>query len=218
MPVPPAHRLGDQAFLLAYDGFRHKLIDRQWYLVRAAVLAELFLLGRLVDQDGSPRVHDGPVDDPILRSVLDQISAGPARTWPETVVEDAWATYTAVRDRLVAEGRVTVLDTKILKLFPVRKVTVEVPDAVHQRITAVRAAVLDGSGHAEVDPAVAVLAALADAVALAHVFSRDERNAHQVRIELLAAATLPIVAAARAATIDVARQTLSTTGGSTAGS
>jgi hypothetical protein len=211
MSAGPPHRLGDQAFLLAYDVFKQRLIDQQWYLVRAAVLTDLFLLGRLDDVDGFARAIDGPMADPHLRSVLAEIAAAPPRSWQEWVIDDAWATYSAVRARLVTEGWVTVEDKKILRLFSVRKVTITDVAAVEQLITAVRSAVLADPLVDDVEPGIAALVALADAVDLESVFTRTERREHRSRIDELSAPIQPIIAGARAAFVNVERQTLSKT-------
>jgi hypothetical protein len=238
VPVSAPSRLADQAFLLAYDAFRGKLIDHQWYLVRAAVLSDLFLLGRLIDQDGHPVAIEGPVDDPISRSTLDEIAASPPRTWQEWVVEDAWATYSGVRRRLMTDGHVVEENKKILGFVRSRKITVGDAAAVERLISEVRTAVLIDSLQAaaasgdfgaeadaapdsvidpEVDPAFAALVAIADALDLRSVFTWEESRRYRDRIDDLGAPIRPITTGARAALVDVAQQAMRSTGPTLAG-
>src|SRR4051812_28972519 len=119
-------RLPDRAFLVAYDVEKRKLAggDSHGQLIRAAVLVELTLGGRIVDENGKPRSTGQRTDDPILNAVLEQITSSKARSWKYWVDKDAKVTYQAVRERLARNGVIAVTEGTVLGVFPKKVVHV----------------------------------------------------------------------------------------------
>jgi len=181
--------LPDRLFLLAYDTHRKRLA--RWtdvgLLVRAAALAELELLGALVDERGRatlPRMKRPAVADPLLREVLTEIKAAPRpRRWQHWVQRGKGRARTAVERRLVADRVITAQPYRLLGVIPRTRITVRDPRLV-ERLHAVVAEVLRGH---TVDPRDAAMVALAATGELRTVFGWRKRRAHRARIAELAA-------------------------------
>jgi hypothetical protein len=204
-------RLPERAYLIAYDVEKKKMAPGSNHaeLVRAATLVELFLDGRLVDDDGKVSVcgqrpdnrtddrPDNRTDDGLLDAVLDQISASKPRSWKHWAKKNHQATYEAVRERLAADRMIKVEDARLLGIIPKKNVTVRDTRVVRELVADSRRAVLGGVPVAQLDDREAALAALVAAVELNTVFSGQERRAHRDKIAQLAVRAGPAAAALR---------------------
>jgi hypothetical protein len=202
MNAPPTTRLGEDAFLIAYDVDRQRL-DGQVAslhdeLVAAAVLAELYLHGLLTtDQEGKVRAGERRTGDPILDAVLTTITGSTPRDWKYWVKAQS-GTYAAIRDRLAARRVIKVEETKILGIFTKRKVTVRDTRVVRRLAIQTRRAILDGTPIQQVPASTAVLAGLVSELGLKGVLSRREQRANKDRITRLTAQVEPVILAFRA--------------------
>jgi hypothetical protein len=192
-------RLADRAFLIAYDVQKHKLSggDSHGQLIRAAVLVELTLGGRIVDENGKPRSTGQRTDDPILDAVLEQISHSKPRSWKYWISKDAKITYQAVRQRLATNSVITITDATVLGVFSKKVVHVRDTRLVRELIAELRRVVLSGSPSDQFDPLALALVPLVSAVELNTVFSGRERREHRERIRGLAERAGPAAKALR---------------------
>ncbi|MFF4188757.1 GPP34 family phosphoprotein [Streptomyces sp. NPDC001691] len=172
-------------YLAAYDTDAAALYDRTrtGFLLRAAVLAELALLGRVTDGAGDVTVADsGPTGDPVLDDTLAQAGAH-RRTWKAWIRADRAETLGAVEDRLAAVGLITVEERPAF-VRPARR-SVTVRDAAGVRaLQDGLAAQLHGAG--PLAPHDAVLLALAAAGGVRHIVSRADARAHRDRLDAAA--------------------------------
>lgn len=183
--------LPERLFLLAYDTERERLA--RWtdvgLLVRAAALAELELLGALVDENGRatlPRARRPVVADPLLREVLAEVEAAPRpRRWQHWVDRRTGKARAAVELRLVADRVITAEPYRVLGIIARTRITVRDPLIVGR----LHAQVADALRSRTVDPRDAAMVALAAAGELRTVFGWRQRRAHRARIAELAAAS-----------------------------
>jgi hypothetical protein len=199
-------RLPEAAFLIGYDVAKQKLTGSQKpELVRAAVLAELYLRGRLIDADGTAAVarHSPATGDPTLDAVVDDIlGSSRPRAWKHWIRQAAKPGYLALQDRLVQERVITVREGRMLGLFPTH--TVNVPDTriVSRLITDARQSALAGRQADHIDPRQAALAALAAEAELNTVFTGRERRQYRKQIAALAEPIRPMAKAFRAVVVE----------------
>jgi len=194
--------LTEQLFLLAYDTGKGRLVSRSelGHALRAAVLADLLLAGHLTDERGKAAIGSpAPGTDPARDEILRQIREGRARSWQHWVARRRPAMVPAVRERLAAEGTITVDSRRVLGLFPVHRVTVRRPYAVKHLVEEVRRAVRGGTPVARVDTRLGVLAALAGTAELRTVLSWSERRRHKARLAELGGPVQPVVTGLRKA-------------------
>jgi hypothetical protein len=192
-------RLPERAYLIAYHVEKQKMTPGSSHaeLVRAAALVELFLAGRLADDDGKVSVTGRRTDDRVLDAVLDQISESKPRSWKHWVKKNHQATYEAVRERLAAERVIKVEEARLLGIFPKKNVTVRDTRVVRELVAGLRGAVLGGNPAAQLDVRDAALVALVAAVELNTVFSGRERRDCRDRIAQLALRAGPAAKALR---------------------
>jgi hypothetical protein len=101
--------LHGQVFLLAFDPKLGRFAGHASTLfglgLRAAMLADLYLQGYLVERQGwaVPGRAASP-DDPILRAAFAQVGVHNRATWAELVTGNAREVISAVREQLVTEG------------------------------------------------------------------------------------------------------------------
>ena len=177
-----AESLHHRMYLLAHDEKARGPYDRSrtGLLVRAAVLVELVLRGRLVETGGGSVAvaGTGSTGDPVLDGVLRE---APRHSWKQLVRRHSGRTLTAVEDRLAELGLLTVESSR-LRLGG-RRVTVSdraTPRAVRDRVSAVLHG--DAPVH-EVPVADAALAALAAAGKDRSVLSRQDARELRARID-----------------------------------
>ncbi|EHB55988.1 hypothetical protein MycrhDRAFT_3182 [Mycolicibacterium rhodesiae JS60] len=105
--VPAA--LHGQLFLLAFDPKLGRFAGTDSTLfglgLRAAMLADLYLQGYLVERQGwaVPGRAASP-DDPILRAAFAQVGVHNRATWAQLVTGNAPEVISAVREQLLTEG------------------------------------------------------------------------------------------------------------------
>ncbi|MBB3605212.1 hypothetical protein FHT40_004896 [Mycolicibacterium sp. BK556] len=106
-PVPTT--LHGQLFLLAYDpklgrfdGHDSTLFG---FALRAAMLADLYLQGYLVERAGCavPGRAASP-DDPALRAAFAQVGVHNRATWAQLIAGNGYEAISVVREQLVTEG------------------------------------------------------------------------------------------------------------------
>ncbi|GLP64874.1 hypothetical protein TUSST3_14940 [Streptomyces sp. TUS-ST3] len=177
--------LHHRMYLLAYDEAARGPYDRSrtGLLVRAAVLTELALRGRLTDAgDGGVTVTGtGSTGDPVLDEVVDDVLRGArGQGWKQLVRRRRRRTLTAVEDRLAALGLVTVQSSWTGRG---RRVTVSdraALRAVHDRVSAVLHG--DAPVH-EIPAADTALTALAAAGKVRSVLSRRDARVLRERVD-----------------------------------
>jgi hypothetical protein len=183
-------------YLLAYDTEKNRMTAQAQLglVLRAAALADLYLAGRVSDDNGKARAAGGrrPAGDPLLDELLQQLAEHRPRSWQGWIahgqhtartvraqLEAAW--WLRVERRRILPDRVELLDR-----VPVQRYADEL-----------RAALRRPASLAE--PRTAAVLALAARGEVANVISRAERREYQQSLDELAASTGPIADALRKA-------------------
>jgi len=183
-------------YLLAYDTEKNRVTAQSslGLVLRAAALADLYLAGRVTDENGKARAAGDrrPTGDPLLDEVLQQVAEHRPRSWQGWIAGGQPAVRT-VRAQLEAALTIRVEHRRIL---PDR---VELRDrrAVEQYADEVRAELRGPASRT--DPRTAAVLALAARGELATVISRSERREYRQRLDELAVATGPIADSLRKA-------------------
>ncbi len=180
--------LPQRLYLISYDLDRGRFDPvstvYRGSLLRAAALTQLILDGLLRDRGG--RAERDPVrtpDDPFLAEVLAGLSPKEPSHWVNAVPDWAWTAENAVREQLVADGSATVNRSRVLGVFPTRRVTLHHPARVRELRERVRDAVLAGSGPATAPVEDVALAAIAVDGDVWTVFTTKERQQHRARFK-----------------------------------
>jgi hypothetical protein len=204
----PPTPLREQAFLIAYDIERQRMVSGgraggsfdHAELVCAAVLAELYQLGRLSTGE-KKRVQVDPrrTADPILNAVLDDMAGSKPRTWNAWMGRDPGECFEAIQDQLVAERVITVTEKRYLRIITTQRITVRDTRIVRELIADTRRLILGGAPIDQADPQLAVLAVLVAVVELDTVVNRKERRERKERIETLKAKIDPVAVGLRKA-------------------
>jgi len=183
-------------YLLAYDTEKNRVTaqSRLSLVLRAAVLADLYLAGRVTDENGKARATGDrrPTGDPLLDEVLQQLAEHRPRSW-QGWIASRQPTVRTVRTQLEAGLYIRVEHRMIL---PDR---VELRDrrAVKQYADEVRAELRGPASRTE--PRTAAVLALAARGEIATVISRSERREYRQRLDELAIYTGPIADSLRKA-------------------
>jgi len=183
-------------YLLAYDTERNRVTARTQLglVLRAAALADLYLAGRVTDDNGKARLTGDQRSggDPLLDEVLQQLAEHKPRSWQGWITHGRPAIPT-VRTQLEAGLCIRVDHRRI------RPDRVELRDrlAVEQYADEVRAELRGPAAHTE--PRTAAVLALAARGEIAILISRGERREYRQRLDELAASTGPIAEALRKA-------------------
>ncbi|QFG26822.1 GPP34 family phosphoprotein [Actinomadura sp. WMMB 499] len=185
-------------YLLAYDLRKKKMTKRGrhlGYLLRAAALTELFLDGRLGDDEKARPRPGTPGADPY--GLVAQIGgASRPRSWQHWVRKDGKEIAGIVRDELVRDGMIRVRERRVLGLFTVEDVTVRDPRVV-KALWGGASSALRGRPVAHVNSYDAAAIALAAACELSSVLPGADRRRHKRRIEELTARSGPAPRAVR---------------------
>ncbi|MEV6304119.1 GPP34 family phosphoprotein [Actinoplanes sp. NPDC051861] len=196
MEVPGS--LPQRVFLLAYDPEkgRFRVGTNLGAMVRAAALADLYLDGRLTDENGRPAAADRrPGIDLVLATVLEEVASSRPRKWQSWIGRGQRATVSAVREQLSAGGWIRVEPRRILGLFPTTRVTLRDPRVRKNLLGRVSGALRDPVGR--VDLADAALVAIVAAGELGVVLSRRARRDAKRRIQELTDLSGPVGPALR---------------------
>jgi Golgi phosphoprotein 3 (GPP34) len=183
-------------YLLAYDTEKNRVTAQSHLglVLRAAALADLYLAGRVTDENGKARAAGdrGPTGDPLLDELLQQLAEHRPRSWQGWIASGQPAVRT-VRAQLEAGLCIRVEHRMIL---PDR---VELRDrrAVQQYADEVRAELRGPASRTE--PRTAAVLALAARGEIATVISRSERREYRQRLDELAVYTGPIADSLRKA-------------------
>ena len=181
--------LPTRLYLLAYDAEKNRMTARSQLglVLRAAVLADLYLAGRVTDEKGKARVTGDrrPTGDPLLDEMLQQLAEHRPRSWQGWISRGQPAVR-AVRAQLEA-GRIIRVEHR--RILPDR---VELLDriAVQRYADEVHAELRRATSPA--DPRTAAVLALAARGEVAAIVSRGERREHRRYLDELAACTGPI--------------------------
>jgi hypothetical protein len=193
MDVPES--LAGRLYLLAYDLRRQRVTGRSelGYIMRAGALTDLLLAGHLTDEGGKPRTRTGaPLTDPLLETVRGQIEGSRPRSWQHWVNRGARQASRSVRDQLAADGWIRLEPHRVLGLFPTTRVTVRDTRVVKRLAGTVSATLRAGRPPSRLDPADAVLVALAAVGELNVVLPRAKRRANKRRIDELSTYAGPV--------------------------
>lgn len=91
--------------------------------LRAAMLTDLYLTGRLEDRGGKPYPSSvGCPDDPVLSAAFDQIGATGRRDWAQLIALNEKKAPQVVRDQLEATGWLRVRRRRMLAIIPTARV------------------------------------------------------------------------------------------------
>ena len=190
--------LHGRLYLLAYDRERRRFVieNREYFefALRAAMLTDLYLSGHLEDRRGRPYPTSDvePLDDPLLRAMLDRLGSDGRKDWAEVIADRRTGTTRLVRDQLEATGGLAV-ERRVLGMSSsprltgyeeasLRYLSDQVSQAVHNAI--------DGLPAAPRPLAAGLLAVVGQ---MPTVFTRAEWSRHRQRLrELTFAAIEPI--------------------------
>jgi hypothetical protein len=183
-------------YLLAYDTEKNRVTAQSQLglVLRAAALADLYLAGRVTDENGKVRATGDrrPGGDPLLDEVLQQLAEQRPRSWHGWIAHGQ-PTVRTVRTQLEAGRCIRVEHRKIL---PDR---VELLDrSTVQRYAAELRAEL-GRPVSRIEPRTAAVLALAARGEIATVISRSERREYRQYLDEVAVYTGPIADALRKA-------------------
>ena len=183
-------------YLLAYDTGKNRVTAQSQLglVLRAAALADLYLAGRVTDENGKARVTGDrrPTGDPLLDEVLQQLAEHRPRSWQGWIAHGQPAVRT-VRTQLEAGLCILVEHRRI------RPDRVDLRDrpAVQRYADEVRAELRRPASRTE--PRTAAVLALAARGEISTVISRSERREHRRYLDELAVCTGPIADALRKA-------------------
>lgn len=185
-----------QVYLLAYNTDKGKLTCNGYlgYILRAAALTELHLLGALADAEGRPRATGTRVTDPLLAEVLREIAAAPKpKKWSWWVHRGQTPMFRAVQQRLADDRVITTERYRILGIFPATRVKIH----EHRTVARLRSAVSHTLHGGDPDPHDAALTALAATGEIRIAISRAQARQHARRLESLVAQAGPALPALR---------------------
>ena len=183
-------------YLLAYDTEKNRVTAQSQLglVLRAAALADLYLAGRVTDENGKARATGDrrPTGDPLLDEVLQQLAEHRPRSWQGWIAHGQPAVRT-VRTQLEVDRHIQVEHRMI------RPDRVELQDrlAVQRYAGEVRAELRGPASSTE--PRTAAVLALSARGEIANVISRSERREHRQHLDELAVCTGPIADSLRKA-------------------
>ncbi|WP_445167110.1 GPP34 family phosphoprotein [Mycolicibacterium sp. Dal123E01] len=188
--------LHGQLFLLAFDPKRGRFdgydVTLFGYALRAAMLADLYLAGYLVERDGwaVPGRAASP-DNLVLRATFAQVGVHNRTTWAQLVAGNAHEAISAVREQLLTEGWLRA-GRGAVRAVPVANLEPYDPCRVGVLADAVGGALNDTIAGLPADPyllAVGLLAVLAQLPGVADVVADADPDRLQ---ELMRGAIAPI--------------------------
>lgn len=183
-------------YLLAYDPEKDRVTaqSRLGLVLRAAALADLYLAGRVTDENGKARAtsDERPTGDLLLDEVLQQLAEHRPRSWQGWIARGKPAVRT-VRTQLEADLYIQVDHRRMLP----DKVELRDRPAVQRYADEVRAELRGPAPQAE--PRTAAVLVLAARGEISTVISRSERREYRQRLDELAVYTGPIADALRKA-------------------
>lgn len=185
-------------YLLAYDTERERVTAGSYLptVVRAGALAQLYLDGLLVDEEGRAKATTGRHSDPVLESVRREIAdAQKPHKWLFWVSRNRPATLRAVRGRLDEALLIRVEPYRRLGLIPALRVTLRDPLVVPREQAAVARALESRNPVSGVDRADALAAAFAAVGCLRTAISRADARAARDRLKELGAIAAPLTKA-----------------------
>jgi hypothetical protein len=183
-------------YLLAYDTEKNRMTAQSQLglVLRAAALADLYLAGRVTDENGKAHATNDrrPTGDPVLDEVLEQLAEQRPRSWHGWIARGRPAVGT-VRAQLEDGLSIRVEHRRILP----DKVVLLDQSAVQRYADELRAELRQPAARTE--PRTAAVLALAARGEIGRVISRSERREHRQYLDELAVYTGPIADALRKA-------------------
>jgi len=177
--------LPQRLYLLSYDIDKNRFdplsAAYRGQLLRSAALVELTIGGHLRVRNGTAtRTVVRPPADTFLAEVLADVSPAKPTHWIHAVLDRTGKAGSTVRDQLAADGSITVSRGRVLRVFPVRRITLDHPEQVRLLRERTRDAVLAGRDPETVpveDAALAVIAADGDVWTVFDPAERVDRRA-----------------------------------------
>ncbi len=194
--------LPGRLYLLAYDRQKRKLRGGGFlaYTLRAAALADLYLSGHLVDENGKVHTAIGPTPhDPLLKTILEQVDASKPRSWQHWVTKTAGQAPRSVRDQLERAGWLRIEPRRILGIIPADVIGLRQEHQVARLLTDSKNLLRGGHLVARTDKRQAALLALAATAGLPTVLSSAERRQYKQRLVEFADRGGPAITALRKA-------------------
>jgi hypothetical protein len=184
-------------YLLAYDTEKNRVTanSRLGLVLRAAALADLYLAGRVTDENGKARATGDrrPTGDPLLDEVLQRLAEHRPRSWHGWIARGPHGAVRTVRAQLEAGRCIRVEHRTILP----DRVELQDRGAVMRYADELRAELHRPASRTE--PRTAAVLALAARGEITTVISRRERREHRQHLDELAVHTGPIADALRKA-------------------
>lgn len=195
-PSTPPKSLSTMLYLLSVDPCKGRIAARRkvGHALRAAVLIDLVIRGRLSDAGGKVQVinmeHTGdPVLDQVLDEILvDEIVRDRERKWKHWVRHDAGAVLDAVKKQLVSAGTIVVHK----RLMRRKKVEVTDPASVDQLRQRILSTLRSDQVVEDLNLYEVVLTALAANGELDAAIPGKERRLHQERLRALTYLSPPV--------------------------
>ncbi|RAJ39981.1 Golgi phosphoprotein 3 GPP34 [Kitasatospora sp. SolWspMP-SS2h] len=186
--------LPQKLYLLGYSPDKEKFeVDNLQFRgqrLRAGALAELVsdqaLAVRPGKRPGAVRLGDAPPKDAFLAEVWKETSPEEPRSWLDLIQPSAHRAESSVREQLAAAGEIGIPEIKGLKklsLLAQHEVPVHHPDHVTALREEVREPVLQDADPLTLPPLALALTVISAESDRHHLFSRDERHAHEATIE-----------------------------------
>ncbi|MBM7785285.1 GOLPH3/VPS74 family protein [Tenggerimyces flavus] len=194
--------LPGRLYLLAYDRQKRRVRGGGFfgYALRAAALADLYIAGRLVDENGKVHTAIGPTPtEPLLKTVLEEVSESKPRTWQHWVTKSVGKAPRAVRDQLERAGWLKIEPRRILGIFPADEIGLRQEHLVAKLLTEALHPLRNGQLVARTDKRQAALLALAATASLPTILSSAERRQYKQRLVEFADRAGPAVPALRKA-------------------
>lgn len=194
--------LPGRLYLLSYDRQKRRIRGGGYfgYAMRAAALADLYIAGRLVDENGKVHTAIGPTPtEPLLKTVLEEVAESRPRKWQHWVTKSSGKAARAVRDQLEHEGWLRIEPRRILGIIPFDEIGLRQEHLVAKLLTESLHPLRGGQLVARTDKRQAALLALAATASLPTILTSQERRQYKQRLVEFADRAGPAIHALRKA-------------------
>lgn len=191
--------LPSRMYLLAHNPAKQKLTscDRIGLTLRAAALADLYLGGYLIDDNGRPKTTGTRFSgDPVLADLLQHIAGAKPMAWYRWIGKGERHFRAQVRDHLVHQRFIRVEPRRILGIFPSERIIMRESRVVSQLRHTVTHTLRDGGvANTRSERRDAAMTAMAAAAHLRQVIDRKHARDRKHRLDQLSEAAGPVIAA-----------------------